>query len=149
MSVVLNGRTYTDADFAGLGYVAFFPELIFSDMLAELATWDLAQFESAAYVLTASAVATEAHGLGARPNRVWGVLQCVSAELGFAVGDEIPIGQVATTAGVQVLNVSADSTNIEIIKGAGAPAICRKDATIGTVTAIDISKWRVIVRANK
>lgn len=149
MSVTLNGRVYANADFYGRGYVALFPELIFTDMLAELATWNLAQFESAQIALTASDVVTEAHGLGAFPKRVWGVLYCTVAELGFGVGEEVPIGQVMTTAGVPVLNISSDATNVYVIKGAGAPALCRKSATIGAVTNIDISKWKVIVRANK
>lgn len=149
MSVTLNGRVYENSDFYGLGYVALFPELIFGDMLAELAAHDLAQFESALIALTASEVVTEAHGLGAFPKRVWAVLQCQSTELGFAAQEEIPIGQVTTTAGVPVLNVSSDATNVYVIKGSGAPAICQRSATAGAVTGIDISKWRVVVRATR
>ncbi len=36
--VTLNGRTYENVDFLGDGYVGLFPELIFGDMLAELAS---------------------------------------------------------------------------------------------------------------
>ena len=35
MAVILNGTTYNDSDFAGLGYVSLFPEQVMSDFLAE------------------------------------------------------------------------------------------------------------------
>ena len=38
MAVTLNGNAYVNTDFFGRGYVALFPELIFTDMLAELGT---------------------------------------------------------------------------------------------------------------
>lgn len=149
MSVTLNGRVYENADFYGRGYVALFPELIFTDMLAELATWNLAQFESDPIGLTASSLAQEAHGLGIKPTRVFPVLQCITTELGYASGDEIPLAEVMTTAGVPVVTVSVDATNVYVVKGSGAPAVCRRSATVGAVTAIDIAKWQIVVRANK
>jgi len=59
MAVVLNGETYDESDFTGLGYVDIFPSAIFTDMLAELQDW-LDEVTDQAIAAAASAAAADA-----------------------------------------------------------------------------------------
>lgn len=66
MSVVLNGRTYTQADFQGYGYAASFPEQVFTDMLAEIepvAAAAVSATTSATTATTQAGIATTKAGI--------------------------------------------------------------------------------------
>ena len=47
------------------------------------------RFVSAAQAITAGGALTLAHGLGVQPTEVGAFLACLTAELGFAIGDDV------------------------------------------------------------
>lgn len=102
---------------------------------------------------------TQTHGLGVIPKSIDLVLKCNSTELGFDVGDEVDaktlesnLGAGTTSSQVpsQLFTLWKSPTEIGVsITFRGASAYCnisRKDT--GVDTAIDLSKWNLVIRAN-
>lgn len=99
-------------------------------------------FTSSELTVTASSVISAAHGLGAVPSLVMVTIRCKTADLGYAVNDEVTMGVYpgansgalpffnATTAGLTMAN------NISIVNKA--------TFVDGTITN---GSWRVVVRA--
>lgn len=70
---------------------------------------------SATTPLPASSSLTEAHGLSGRPDYVVAVLECLTAEHGFSVGDKVFVSghlEYAWSFGLQFM---ADETNVKAI----------------------------------
>lgn len=101
----------------------------------------LQSFESAEQTITGTSNTTIAHGLGAVPKDVQLYLRCKTAQLGFSVGDEIPISY-STTCNAQI---TANATNLIIsILTATLGIIDRSVPQIGTITT---ANWRLVARA--
>lgn len=81
------------------------------------------------------------HNLGGIPGRIQVLLECTSADAGYAVGDymEANIGAIA-------LVVVLDATLITVHK-ANSASLTLPHATTGAATAIDDTKWNYHVRA--
>jgi len=111
-------------------------------------------FTSTNIALSAGTISTQAHGLSAKPGFVRGVLVCVTAELGYNIGDEINLDGVQqnTTNGF-IGSLSANATNvvyqfINAFGGTGSGVnICRISATAGTSTPITLANWKVKIYA--
>jgi hypothetical protein len=93
------------------------------------------------------AVVTTAHGLGVAPIYVRTLLICLTAELGYSIGDTIDYsasygvdGNVAANKAIQII---VDATNVTIITGDAVPRILNKS----TASAADITaaNWKVNV----
>ena len=83
-----------------------------------------------------SSPATLSHSLAAKPS-FWNTkLVCISAELGFSIGDEAEIMWAYSSRQV---GINVDDSNF-IIWRAAAPAVSHK--TTGAATAIDMTKWK-------
>jgi hypothetical protein len=116
------------------------------------------EFESSAVVLGTDATTfktntnfTFAHGLSQKPKSVRAVIQCVSAEKGYSIGDEVELLPYYTSATVdQIITISVDSTNIITLFDQTVSStsfqILNKDT--GDNSAIDLTKWAVKVYAN-
>lgn len=91
---------------------------------------------------------TVAHGLGSVPPLWTVMLKCTTADLNYAVGDEVDVDSIpgdptaaATDDGVVTL---ADATDITIVQG---EAIGLHDKTGFNVADITVGSWRWVVRA--
>jgi len=82
--------------------------------------------------------------LGVLPRKFGAVLRCKTAELGFAVGDEVTVGNYAgADTGFECL---VDASNAMVI-AATTLSILRRNATIGASTGITAGNWRLVLRA--
>lgn len=109
-------------------------------------------FRSAAQTIANAALRTVAHGLGAIPND-WRVkVRNLTAEHGYAIGDEIqfrfgdPIGNGAA-ASVGSISVRADATNVNLRYGASATPLDGVNATTGAPVQLTNANWEVYIEA--
>lgn len=103
----------------------------------------LREYVSAEQAITSGTVTTLAHGLGVMPKQVQVTAICKTAEAGYAVGDEIPMHNDATTSSYNY-GVGRNVTNIRCI--CGSAGIAAVNAS-GALTPITNANWRLIVRA--
>lgn len=101
------------------------------------------QFESAQQTITLAGNLTIPHGLPAKPKLYMAVLQCVTAELGYSVGDETPL--IDSFASSQASSIVPDTVNINVRFANGAIGVSNK--TTGVSTTITPANWRLVVRA--
>ena len=91
---------------------------------------------------------TVTHGLGVRPDNVWALITCATANAGYAVGDIVVLnpngagGGGATQAGVGVF---ADATTAGAIVSTSNIQVPNKGT--GTMTAITLANWTIQVVA--
>mgnify|MGYP000865916295 FL=1 len=89
---------------------------------------------------------TQAHGLGRHPGNVMAWIECTSTELGFSVGDRIPImGAIGDGGGAaRMAMVVTNTTNVLVVTGSSVPSITNISTNAsGTITA---ANWKVIIR---
>lgn len=84
-----------------------------------------------------------AHGLGVTPVFEDVYLECLTSELGYAIGDRIKVGlwTVATESG---FIYTKDATNIGIITGAAAPRAINRATPAGNV-ALTATSWKIVI----
>lgn len=92
-------------------------------------------------------VTTTAHALSGTPDFIQGYLECLSADLGYAVGDRIHIGW--SSSGVSGVQFEWDATNctILIVTGSSYTPLTKTDASLGS--AITYSKWKAVIQPFK
>lgn len=95
--------------------------------------------------LTAVAVSTDAHGLGGVPDRVKAIMRCKTADLGYAVGDEIEVAY-SFYNGYEHNNaqVLTNATNLKSIQGASRWMIAH--ATTGIITVVTAASWKLVIK---
>lgn len=98
--------------------------------------------------ITLSSTLTFAHGLGVVPKVKQAILRCKTADLNYAVGDEIDLRDAysGSTNAAYASGAAADATNIKLIMRY-APALINKSAPAGSPANIDTAKWKLVVRA--
>ena len=103
------------------------------------------RFESAEQALATTV--DVAHGLGAVPWGMRAIIRCKTADLGYAVNDEVDVTAVRHTSGLVIHAAGADATNafwrISSLPGLQLP----NKATPATVAAITPASWRLVFRA--
>jgi hypothetical protein len=105
-------------------------------------------FTSTNIVITAAASVVNAHNLGAIPSLVQARLKCTSADLNYSVGDEVIIHAGAyDSAGGYGIMLLPDATNINIRYSDSVGVFILPNKTTGGTTAIDPTKWQLIVSA--
>ena len=103
-----------------------------------------AVYTSTEQTITAAGAQTLAHGLGRKPIFVQPRLKCLTAEMGYSVGDEVftaPFSQ-NTSFG---LSMVTDATNLTIRYGSAGLIVTNK--TTGGSGAITPANWSLIVSA--
>lgn len=79
---------------------------------------------SAEYTITASSVTTYAHGLGVTPATISFICECLSADIGYAVGDFLILGSnlqsVGSGSAIYGWTTQADATNVYLRSSATA-----------------------------
>lgn len=102
-------------------------------------------YQSSNLSCTPGGTGTLAHGLGARPKLYMSYLVCTSVgELGYGVGDEIPISHTdAENYGVTL--VTTDAAGLSWVVASGGIRILNKST--GADAGITASRWRHVARA--
>lgn len=96
-----------------------------------------------------SATVTQAHGFGAQPFTVITWLRCLTAELGFSVGDRYPLASDRSEGGVlNGLQVTPDAVNIVLKTSATRPYILGKDNLFNFITSANWAVESVPVKKN-
>ncbi|MDG4877657.1 hypothetical protein P9273_21375 [Mesorhizobium sp. WSM4935] len=101
------------------------------------------RFESAQQTITAGGPLTLAHGLAAQPKLYLIYLQCVTAENGYAVGDEITFS-ATNSNGVTIV---PDATNLNIRYGSNAQPFFANNKNTGANAGLTNANWRAVFRA--
>lgn len=109
-----------------------------------------AYFQSADQTITAAGVLTIAHGLGRIPVMMQGYIRNVTAELGYSIGDIVPVPlggtQNAINAGV---TVTPDATNLSVRYGSQATTTIQVlNKTTGSAAVLAANaNWSFFLRA--
>lgn len=103
-------------------------------------------YTTAEISIAAGTASVDAHGLGGLPDRIKTIIRCKTADLGYAVGDEVEAAY-AFYNGYESNNaqVSANATALRTTQGATRWWIAH--ATTGTVTQITAASWKLVVKA--
>jgi hypothetical protein len=97
--------------------------------------------------IATAAASTDAHGLGGFPDRIRSILRCKTADLGYAVGEEIEVAYTFYNGyesnNVQVFSTASDLKSIQGVTNKWWVA----HATTGTVTIITVARWKLVIKA--
>lgn len=105
-------------------------------------------YDSGNQTLTAAGTLTLAHGLGAAPKIRTYILKNVTADIGYAIGDEVDIGpQLCPTNASGGLSVVANSTNFILRFGSSAQMFTLPNKGTGSSQNIAVANWKLVVRA--
>jgi hypothetical protein len=101
--------------------------------------------ESAETTYTTSTTILIAHGLGVVPKDWHIIWRCITAEQGYAVGDEIPSPEFKYIGIVLYgYQEQADATNIVLIASVTAPLVFNKTTRIPALPTL--ANWRIVAR---
>jgi len=103
-------------------------------------------FTTSEISIVAAAASTDAHGLGGLPDRIRTILRCKTADLGYAVGDEVEVAY-ASYNGYESNNtqVFSTATNLKSIQGSTRWWVAH--ATSGVVNLITPANWKMVLKA--
>lgn len=103
-------------------------------------------FTSSQQTISNAGGATLAHGLTVAPAMIEVFLVCITAELGYSIGETIVWGTFWQSQ-ERGLAVSFDSTNINYRYVAQATPFSYVHKTTGASAALTNANWRVVIRA--
>ncbi len=106
-------------------------------------------YTSSDITITAGAAGNQtlAHGLGAIPKHVSLFLVCTSAELGYSVGEVVPVEFGTINGNNTGVTATVDATNIKLYPATSVGYVFANRASSNTLTPIDTSKWAWRVQA--
>lgn len=106
-------------------------------------------FASSQQTITGGGLLTLAHSLGVAPKLISAYLVCQTAELGYAVNDQVEVSLVvnSTAGNTRANGVYFDATNVYVrfFNGGGVFTIANK--TTGNTSTITDANWKLVVRA--
>ena len=107
------------------------------------------RFTSSAQTVTSASLLTLAHGLGAKPYRIFITAICTTIDAGYAVGDEIFIAPtpIGTAGGNYGLTTYIDATNVYIRMSSNANVLLANNKTTGAIATLTNGSWQLYVRA--
>ncbi len=107
------------------------------------------RFKSANQTITAAGALTLAHGLAAQPDRCEAILTCLTAELGYNIGDELIMNAFSQNDGTtnRGLSVVPDATNLNVRYGSSNPTFSILNKATGVNAAPTAANWRLILTA--
>ena len=97
-----------------------------------------------------NATVVQAHGLGAKPNALEVVLECLTAELGYSIGDEVFYNASSWMTDTTMENIEflRNATNVTMItENANPPKILHK--TTRARTNVTAANWKFLVTPYK
>ena len=103
-------------------------------------------FESAALTITASTDLNAVHGLGVVPQGMQAFIRCGTAELGYAIDDEVEFlnGNAGSPPTIHYKGLYSNLTNIGWVTGA---SLAITNRTTGEMDTITLANWKLILRA--
>lgn len=131
---------------------AAFKKVTFANLKAWIQSWlPITKFyESGELTIAGSGAFTLTHGLGGEPKLVQFLLICKTADLGFAVGDKVPIGDsyyTSSSSSQRGLVSWLSATEIGIRLAADVNPIALPNKNTGSIGSLTNANWRIIVRA--
>lgn len=111
--------------------------------ILDLAGFPAADFTSTEQTVSTGATLNVAHSLAAVPTLVQVVLRCKTTDLGYAVGDEIPMYSSGTLDGADGVVIGSNSTNVFIRVGSNIELLNGSFSNANITTG----SWRWVVRA--
>jgi hypothetical protein len=107
-----------------------------------------ASFLSSAQTITTSGLLTLAHGMGVEPKIITLTLQCLSADLGYSIGDRIQAEFNNGDSGQSRVNTARkDSTNIYLRYSDLSQCFASGVKSTGDLIALTNSRWALYVEA--
>lgn len=106
-----------------------------------------ASFTSAEQTLSAGALKTLAHGLGARPKLIQVELKCLTAEYGWSIGDIFYWGPGFYMENNCGFVAYADSTNVYIRYGSNASLLRGLNKSTGALVTFTLNRWGLYAKA--
>ena len=103
-----------------------------------------AGFTSAELTVTADTLITSAHSLGAVPRLVSVRLVCKTADVGYAVADEIEATSLSSPTADQGATVSSNATNVYIAQASVMVVVGKASFNDSGIT---VGSWRWVIRA--
>ena len=109
----------------------------------------IATFKSTLQTITSAGLLVLPHGLGGEPRVVQFVLQCVTAEFNYSVGDRIVASMVNNDTGTasRLNSVLIDATNITIRLSSATEVFAGANKTTGAAANLINANWNLEVRA--
>lgn len=105
-------------------------------------------FDSAPQTVTTSGTLSLSHGLASRPNKRSQSIVCVTAEAGYAIGDEITANNNQAIQGSLGATMFVnDDANIKVRYGLNSNVYSTLNNTNGQSTQLTNANWKLIVRA--
>lgn len=101
-------------------------------------------YESPEFAFAGGSLITVAHGLGHKPENFEVFLRCITAEYGYAVGDEVKPESMSISGTTYGLTLFADNTNVYVKVGATGIPIIRKNNAIAAV--VTNTNWRMVLK---
>ena len=102
-------------------------------------------FESALQTIISGGLYVIAHGLGVEPEGFEVVAECQTAEIGYSIGDRVPV-QVFMGNGGNGCSIVPDATNLTIRLSNLASAFQANHKTTGVGTVMTNGNWLVLYR---
>lgn len=90
-----------------------------------------------------STATVQAHGLSAQPTMVVAYLECLTAELGYAIGDRVHMQFKDNGAGNFGYMVEWDATNVRILQANTAPQVLNRTTPAGP-NSITLANWKIV-----
>ncbi len=104
-------------------------------------------FESSQQTITSGGSLTLAHGLGVQPKHYAAFVQCVTAEFGYSIGQEMPMTIEYGGTAASAMAIVPDATNINIRFGNASPVFAAANFTTGAQVSLTNANWKLVVRA--
>lgn len=89
---------------------------------------------------------TQAHGLSSKPTEVIWYLECLTAELGYSIGDRVIAGywSDANAAGTGQFSIAVDATNTVITTNNGGTTPLLINKSTRALTALTAADWKLV-----
>jgi hypothetical protein len=92
--------------------------------------------------LVASSVTVQAHGLGAKPAKVELYLECLTAEFGYSIGDQITLE--STNTGTPYVVAARDVTNVTLIMHANIASFSTLNKGTAALVTLTAANWKAV-----
>ncbi len=102
-------------------------------------------YQSGELLCNQNGTGTLSHGLGTRPKLYGSYLICKTAQLGYSVGDEVPIDSGGDNNNFGITVATTGASSLSWIVGDGGIRVLNKST--GIMTSITPASWRHIARA--
>lgn len=131
--------------------MAGYSPLVDAEIAAAVAAFPITEtFLSAAQTITSAGTATLVHGLSSKPKIIVGFIECLTAEHGYSIGDELEIPTFPQSTSVfndLGLSIISDATSIIYRYGSSGTVFLGLNASTGVTSFLLNTRWQMFIRA--